>query len=128
MPCTPSASSASRSAWRWASLPLTLAALPLLIALRLSLVLYGLALRRRTPAASTPAPEPLPAVMTPEDTQEALPGPHDADLTRECVTDLWLSYLDDETVQINCIHHLNRCYALNSSSCASDSTGTERDL
>jgi hypothetical protein len=112
MPCTPSASSASRSAWRWASLPLTLAALPLLIALRLSLVLYGLALRRRTPAASTPAPEPLPAVMTPEDTQEALPGPHDADLTSECVTDLWLDYLDDDLVQTNCVHHLSRCYQL----------------
>jgi hypothetical protein len=112
MPCTPSASSASRSAWRWLLLPFTLAALPLLIALRLSLVLYGLSLRRRTPAASTPAPEPLHAVMTPEDAQEALAAPYDADITHECVTDLWLDYLDDDLVQTNCVHHLNRCIQL----------------
>ncbi len=114
MSCT-SASSASRSVLRWLLLPFTLAALPLLIALRLSLVLYGLALRRRTPAASTPAPEPLPAVSPPTDTQEALAAPYSAEIAHECVTDLWLSYLDDETVQINCVHHLNRCLALNPS-------------
>jgi hypothetical protein len=114
MSCT-SASSASRSVLRWLLLPFTLAALPLLIALRLSLVLYGLALRKRTPAASTRAPKHPPAVSPPPDTHEASPEAYDAEITHECVTDLWISYLDDETVQTNCVHHLNRCLKLDPS-------------
>jgi hypothetical protein len=103
MQCT-SEQQVSSSAWRWLLLPFTLAVLAPLIALRITL--KALSLRKRTPAASTRAPEPLPvriAAMTPQNDQEPL---------NDAYTAFWLDALSDPYAQASCIHHLNRCLNL----------------
>ena len=100
MQCT-SEQQVSSSAWRWLLLPFTLAVLAPLIALRITL--KALSLRKRTPAASTRAPERPLAVMTPKDREEAL---------NDAYTAFWLDALSDPYAQASCIHHLNRCLNL----------------
>jgi uncharacterized SAM-binding protein YcdF (DUF218 family) len=100
MSCT-SGSSASRSVLRWLLLPFTLAVLATLIALRVTL--KALSLRKRTPAASTRAPERPLAVMTPGDREEALD---------DAYTAFWLEALSGPYAQASCIQHLNRCLTL----------------
>ena len=36
----------------------------------------------------------------------------DHDALADAPGDLWRQYLDDPTVQVNCRHHLNRCFNL----------------
>jgi hypothetical protein len=103
MQCT-SEQQASSSAWRWLLLPFMLAALAPLIALRITL--KALSLRKRTPAASTRAPERPSAAMTPKDREEALD---------DAYTAFWLEALSDPQAQASCIHHLNRCLLLDPS-------------
>lgn len=100
MQCTPE-QQASSSAWRWLLLPFTLAVLATLIALRITL--QALSLRKRTPAASTRAPERPLAVMTPRDREEALD---------DAYTAFWLEALSGPYAQASCIQHLNRCLSL----------------
>jgi hypothetical protein len=100
MQCTPE-QQASSSVWRWLLLPFTLAVLAPLIALKITL--KALSLRKRTPQASTRAPERPLAVMTPRGREEALD---------DAYTAFWLESLSDPYAQASCIRHLNRCLDL----------------
>ena len=78
-------------------------------ALRLTtllLALHAASLQARTQQDSAPTPrrQPTPPDYT-EDLQAELLGPND---------DAWFNYLDDPFVQATCIHHLRRCYDLDS--------------
>jgi hypothetical protein len=101
---------------RWLLLPFTLAALAPLIALRLSLALYGLALRRRTPQASTRAPERL---YVPIGHIPAHPSAHAVEILDDHDPsepgDPWAEYLADPAVIAHGRQHLERCLKLDPS-------------
>jgi hypothetical protein len=118
MSCTSTSTASSHSAWssasRWVLLPLTLAAMALLTALRLSLVLYGMALRKRTPQASTRAPErplyvPL-GHIPPSMPSEPVTAPSDDDWDPD--TDDWCQLLDNPHAIASCVPHLEHCLTL----------------